>query len=87
MSAVLLLAVGREIRHARYRHPIKAAAATRRECPRDRAHGGGDCYSDGGNGKNVEAVGPNGLPGELLKPGLRQDRSILLELHRLFALI
>ena len=39
---------------------------------------------------NAKAVGPDGLPGEqleLLKLGLQQDRTILLELHRLTTLI
>ena len=34
------------------------------------------------NGKE-KAVGPDGLPAELLKIGLQQDRTILLEFHRL----
>ena len=36
---------------------------------------------------NAKAVGPNGPPAELLKLGLQQDRTILLELHRLTILI
>ena len=36
---------------------------------------------------NAKAVGPDGLPVELLKLGLQQDRTILLELHRLTTLI
>ena len=36
---------------------------------------------------NAKAVGPDGLPAELLKLGLQQDRTILLELHRLTTLI
>ena len=36
---------------------------------------------------NAKAVGPDGLPAELLKLGLRQDRTILLKLHRLTTLI
>ena len=32
---------------------------------------------------NVKAVGPDGLPAELPKLGLQQDRTILLELRRL----
>ena len=36
---------------------------------------------------NAKAVGPDGLPAELLKLGLQQDRAILLELHRLTTLI
>ena len=36
---------------------------------------------------NAKAVGPNSLPAELLKLGLQQDRTILLELHRLTTLI
>ena len=32
---------------------------------------------------NAKAVGPDGLPAELLKLGLQEDRTILLELHRL----
>ena len=36
---------------------------------------------------NEKAVGLDGLPAELLKLGLQQDRTILLELHRLSALI
>ena len=36
---------------------------------------------------NTKAVGPDGLPAELLKLGLQQDRTILLELHRLTILI
>ena len=36
---------------------------------------------------NAKAVGPDGLSAELLKLGLQQDRTILLELHRLTTLI
>ena len=36
---------------------------------------------------NAKAVGPDGLPAELLKLGLQQDRAILLEIHRLTTLI
>ena len=36
---------------------------------------------------NAKAVGPDGLPAELLKLRLQQDRTILLELHRLATLI
>ena len=36
---------------------------------------------------NAKAVGPYGLPVELLKLVLRQDRTILLKLHRLVTLI
>ena len=36
---------------------------------------------------NAKAVGPDGLPVELLKLGLQQDQTILLELHRLITLI
>ena len=36
---------------------------------------------------NAKAVGPDGLPSELLKLGLQQDRTILRELHRLTILI
>ena len=36
---------------------------------------------------NTKAVGPDGLPVELLKLGHQQDRTILLELHRLTTLI
>ena len=36
---------------------------------------------------NAKAVGSDGLPPELLKFGLQQDRTILLELHRLTTLI
>ena len=36
---------------------------------------------------NAKAVGPDGLPAELLKLGLQQDWTILLELHRLTILI
>ena len=36
---------------------------------------------------NAKAVGPDALPVELLKLGLQQDRTILLELHRLTTLI
>ena len=36
---------------------------------------------------NEKAVGPDGLPAELLKLGLQQDRAILLEFHRLTVLI
>ena len=35
----------------------------------------------------AKAVGPEGLPAELLKLGLQQDRTILLELHQLATLI
>ena len=36
---------------------------------------------------NAKAVEPDGLPADLLKLGLQQDRNILLELHRLTTLI
>ena len=36
---------------------------------------------------NAKAVGPDGLPAELLKLGLQQDRTFLLELHRLTTLV
>ena len=36
---------------------------------------------------NAKAVGPDSLPAELLKLGLQQDRTILLEFHRLTTLI
>ena len=36
---------------------------------------------------NAKAVGPDGLPAELLKLGLQQDRTILRELHRLTILL
>ena len=36
---------------------------------------------------NAKAVGLDGLPAELLKFGLQQDRTILLELHRLNTLV
>ena len=36
---------------------------------------------------NAKVVGPDGLPAELLKLGVQQDRTILLELHRLTTLI
>ena len=36
---------------------------------------------------NAKAVGPYGLPAELLKLGRKQDRTILLELHRITTLI
>ena len=36
---------------------------------------------------NEKAVGPDGLPAEPLKLGLQQDRTILLEFHRLTTLI
>ena len=36
---------------------------------------------------NAKAVRPDGLPAELLKLGLQQDRTILRELHRLTILI
>ena len=36
---------------------------------------------------NVKAVGPDGLPAELLKLEFQQDRIILLELYRLTILI
>ena len=51
MGGILPLAAERLIRHARSRHTEEAAAATSPECPRDRAHGGGDCHSNEGNGK------------------------------------
>ena len=36
---------------------------------------------------NAKAVGPDGLPAELVKLGFQQDRTILLELHRLTTVI
>ena len=38
-------------------------------------------------GLNEKALGPDELPAKLLKLGLRQDRIILLEFHRLTTLI
>ena len=38
-----------QIRHDRPPHTKDAPAATRRECPRDRARRGGDCHSDKSN--------------------------------------
>ena len=35
---------------------------------------------------NEKTVGPDGVPAELLKLGLQQDRTILLEFHRLTTL-
>ena len=51
MDMILPLAAERQIRHAPSRHLEEAAAASSRECPRDRAHRGGDCHSDEGNDK------------------------------------
>ena len=36
---------------------------------------------------NAKVVGPDDLPAELLKLGLQQDRTILLDFHRLATLI
>ena len=36
---------------------------------------------------NAKAVGPDGVPAELLKVGLQQNRTILRDLHRLTILI
>ena len=36
---------------------------------------------------NAKAVGPDGLPAELMEPDFQHDRTILLELHRLTTLI
>ena len=55
--------------------------------PRDRAHGGGDCHSDEGNGKHESTGAGRPSRGTRLKVGLRQDRAILLEIHRLIPLI
>ena len=85
MDAILPLTAELKIRHARSRHLQEAAAASSRECHRDRAHGGGDCHSDESNGKQ-EAVGSDGLLVELLGPGLQQNQTMLLELHRLTTL-
>ena len=51
VGAFLPLAAEREIRHARSRHSEETAAASSRECPQDRAHGGGDYPNDEGSGK------------------------------------
>ena len=55
MGAIHPLAAGSKVQHARSRRTEEAAAA------RDRGHGGGDCYSDEGNGKreNSEAGRPS----------------------------
>ena len=37
--------------------------------------------------KNSKAVGPDGLPADLLKVGIHHDRTIPRELHRLITLI
>ena len=52
MGAILPFAAERKLRHARSRHTEEAAAATRREWPRNRAQGGRYCPSDEGNGKS-----------------------------------
>ena len=36
---------------------------------------------------NAKAVGPDGLPAELLKLGLHENRTILRELHRITKLV
>ena len=48
---ILPVAAERETRHARSRYPEEATAASSRNFPQDRAHGGGDCHSNEGNGK------------------------------------
>ena len=60
VGEILPLAAELLIRHARSRHPEAAAAASSRECPRDRAHEGGDCHSDEGNGRRE--IGGTGWP-------------------------
>ena len=74
MGAVLPLAAEREVRHARSRHPKEAPEATRCECPRDRAHGGG-CHSDEGNGKRES----NGA--RWLSPGTAEIRTSIKPDH------
>ena len=81
MGAMLPLVAEREIQHAGSRHPNEAPTATSRECPRDRAHGGGDCHSNEDKDKSGSSVAgwPSGVTSER---GLQRDRTILLELHR-----
>ena len=67
-------------------NPEEAAAATTHECPRYRAQREGNYLSDEGNGKR-ESSGLDGPPAEMLKLGLQQDWTTLLELHRLITLM
>ena len=53
----LALAAELEIRHITSQHPKEAPVATRRECPRDRAHGGEYCHHDKDNGKRKRSEG------------------------------
>ena len=81
MGAMLPLLVEREIRLAGSRHPKEAPVTTSRECPRDRAHGGGDCHSNEGKAKRRSSVA--GRPsGGISERELQQDQTILLELHQ-----
>ena len=88
MGAILPLAAERQIRHARSRHPEEAAAAPHPVTsvlgiePKEE-----EISTAMKTMANAKAVGPDCLPAELLKLGLQQDRTILLELHRLTTLI
>ena len=72
-GAIHPLAAERETGHTRSRHPEEAAAASSRECPRDHAHGRGDCHNDEGKGKG-ESRGAGWPSCGTAELGLQQNR-------------
>ena len=86
MGAILPFVAELEIRHARSRIPKRlpqqpVACAIEIELTEEEIATAMKAMT------NEKAVGPDGLPAELLKLGLQQDRTILLEFHRLTTLI
>ena len=89
MGAILPPAAERQIQHARSRHPDIPKRLPQR--PVASTLGIEPTEEEIGTSMkamaNAKAVGPDGLSAKLLKLGLQQDWTILLELHRLTTLI
>ena len=72
MGAILPLAAECQIRHARSRYPEEASTASSRECSRIELVEEEIATAMKATA-NAKAVGPDGLPAELLKLGLQQE--------------
>ena len=86
MGAILPRAAERETRHVRSRHPERLPQHPLASVLGIEPTEEGIATAMKATA-NAKAVGPDGLPAELLKLGLQQDRIVLLELHRLTTLI